>query len=63
MNRFDTSVHQETKQQYTDNIYIRPYYRIAPYLVGIACADMYMDTKDKVKNYKATWWKVSWNVC
>ena len=45
--------------KYTE-IYFKPYYRFAPYLVGIACADIYMCTKDKVKNMKATWWKVSW---
>ena len=40
------------------HLYERPYYRIAPYLVGIACADIYMATKDTVKNLRATWWKV-----
>ena len=43
---------------FEEHIYYRPYFRHAPYLVGLGCADIYMRTKDKVKNKKDTWWKV-----
>ena len=39
-------------------MYVQFYCRMAPYLVGIACAEIYMKTNDKVHNLKATWWKV-----
>ena len=39
-------------------MYVQFYCRMAPYLVGIACAQIYMKTNDKVHNSKATWWKV-----
>ena len=39
-------------------MYVQFYCRMPPYLVGIACAEIYMKTNDKVHNLKATWWKV-----
>ena len=48
----------DVSSQYDSNVYSRPYYRIAPYLIGIACADIYMNTRHRVKNIRATWWKV-----
>ena len=55
----DAVAEDPEKQAYSLEIYFKPYYRFGPYLVGIACADIYMSTKDKVRNMKDTWWKVS----
>ena len=48
--------------RYFNEYNVKPYYRIAPYLVGIACADIYMQTKDRVNSMKDKWWKV-WANC
>ena len=48
--------------RYFNEYSVKPYYRIAPYLVGIACADIYMKTKDHVNTMKENWWKV-WANC
>ena len=52
----------DAKIRYFNEYSVKPYYRIAPYLVGIACADIYMKTKDCVSNMKENWWKV-WRKC
>ena len=54
----ERTVDPDVSNQYDSNVYSRPYYRIAPYLIRIACADIYMNTWDRVKNIRATWWKV-----
>ena len=52
----------DAKIRYFNEYTVKPYYRIAPYLVGITCADIYMKTKDCVSNMKENWWKV-WENC
>ena len=44
----------DAKIRYFNEYSVKPYYRIAPYLVGITCADIYMKTKDCVSNMKET---------
>ena len=49
------TVDGNVQAEFIEMLYIRPDYRIAPYLVGIDYADIYMNTKDKVRNMKVTW--------
>ena len=55
---FLSTFESEDKDMFVEHVYYRPYFRYGPYLVGLGCADIYMWTKDKVKNKKDTWWKV-----
>ena len=52
----------DVQVRYFNEYNVKPYYRIAAYLVGIACADIYMKTKDRMNNMKENWWKV-WPNC
>ena len=48
----------EANREFYHIMYVQFYCRFAPYLVGIGCAEIYMKTKDKVHDLKASWWKV-----